>query len=325
MEEFVFDTVNDYYAYMQSYFNRPDKAMPNQNGYNLAIWNLYIQKNFGFGILKRQWELIPSINAILAINNTILDENSSFQGELNKFGIYTYYTDVRANLGPHFEEAASYPLIVPSAKLTFYPPELDTEGWSYPTGNHFIKFSIASSGDSLYALVTNGDASAALINPSQTIHYTYNLYSNDSGERQLTDEYSSTFTTNNPSSWAASEIYNNVLVRSDSMLIPIVDIDGSLAFPNPYKYFSEDGNAGLGINIALNIQSGKEVDFNVYTSGLQEVYATSKTVGILLNNAFGIYWDGLDSNGERLASGVYIYVIKQGDEVIKGKVVIFNE
>ena len=329
MEEFVFDSVNDYYAYMQSYFNRPDRSMPSNNGYNLAIWNLFLVESLGnsvgFPIIKRQWELIPSMNAILTINKTLLDDGYSFQGELNKFGIYTYYTNVRANLGPSFQEAASYPLIVPTATFTFYPPELDTEGWSYPTGNHFIKFSIASSGDSLYAIVTNGDASAALINPNQTIHYNYNLYSNASGERQLTEEYSSTFTTNNPSNWAASEIYNNVLVRSDSMLIPNVKVDGSLAFPNPYRYSSSGGSDVLGINIALNLQSGKEVDFNVYTSGLKEVYAQSKTVGILLNNLVGIYWDGLDNNGGKLATGVYIYVVKQGDEVIKGKVVIFNE
>jgi len=326
MEEFVFDSVNDYYAYMQSYFSRPDRAMPSLSGYNVAIWNLFLQMRFGFGILKRQWEIIPSINAILAINKTLIDEGSSFQGELNKFGIYTYYTDNRTNLGPHFEEAANYPLIVPTSRLIFNPPQQNADATSKPTANNFIKFTISGKGDSLYALITNGDANAALVNPNQAISYSYTLYSNPtSGTRQLTDEYSSTFTTNNPSSWAASEIYNNVLVRSDSMLIPIFNVDGSLAFPNPYRYSSTEGSNGLGINIALNLQSGKEVDFNVYSTGLQEVYSNSKTVGILLNNMVGIYWDGLDNSGERLASGVYIYVVKQGDEVIKGKVVIFNE
>jgi len=33
----------------------------------------------------------------------------------------------------------------------------------------------------------------------------------------------------------------------------------------------------------------------------------------------------LDNNNNKVGSGVYIFVIKQGDEVIKGKVVIFNE
>ena len=84
----------------------------------------------------------------------------------------------------------------------------------------------------------------------------------------------------------------------------------------------------MRINIALNYQIGTNVDFNVYTSGLTEVYAKSMTVDALLNNSgntVGIYWDGKDNNGGKLASGVYIYVVKQGDEVIKGKVVIFNE
>ena len=77
MEEFVYDTVNDYYAYMSSYFQNPDKAMPSQNGYNLAIWNLFLQERFGFAIIKQQWELIPSISAILAINSSIQNVSSS--------------------------------------------------------------------------------------------------------------------------------------------------------------------------------------------------------------------------------------------------------
>ena len=51
-EEFVFDDVNDYYAYMPSYFQNPEKSMPLNDGYNLAIWNIYLQNNFGFDILE---------------------------------------------------------------------------------------------------------------------------------------------------------------------------------------------------------------------------------------------------------------------------------
>ena len=123
MEEFVYDTVNDYYAYMQSYFQNPQSAMPGQNGYNLAIWNMYLQQAFGFDILKQQWELIPSTSAILSINNTILNAGSSFPGELNKFGIWTYYTNIRTIPGSYFEEAANYPLIRPTSTLTFTPPQ----------------------------------------------------------------------------------------------------------------------------------------------------------------------------------------------------------
>ena len=55
------------------------------------------------------------------------------------------------------------------------------------------------------------------------------------------------------------------------------------------------------------------------------VYSAQEPATILLNNTVGVSWNGYDNSGGRLSSGVYIYVIKQGDEVVKGKVVIFNE
>jgi hypothetical protein len=325
MEEFVFDTVNDYYAYMQSYFQNPQVAMPKQNGYNLAIWNMYLQQRFGFEILKQQWELIPSTSAILSINNTILNAGSSFPGELNKFGIWTYYTNVRAIPGQYFEEAANYPLIKPSFIIP-YPSPPPGNLSSKPTANNFLLFDVSSNSDSLVAIITNGDAFSASQNSNQSINYNYTLYNNPtSGDRELTANYSSTFSTSSPSFWSVSEILNNLLVRSDSVLIPIVEVNESFVFPNPFKYSSSADGSESNINIVLNMQSGTDVDFNVYTSGLNEVYNKTKTVGPLINNSLGIYWDGKDKNENRLGSGVYIYVIQQGDEVVKGKVVIFNE
>ena len=46
MEEFVYDSVNDYYAYMPSYFLSPQKAFAENDGYNLAIWNIYSKRKF---------------------------------------------------------------------------------------------------------------------------------------------------------------------------------------------------------------------------------------------------------------------------------------
>lgn len=326
MEEFVFDNVNDYYGYMRSYFQYPNRPFASQSGYNMAIWNLYLQKRFGYEILRKQWELIPSINAILAINNSIVDAGSYFPGELNKFGIWTYYTNVRSIPGQYFEESSNYPLITPTSKLNYNPPQLHAQGSIRPTANYFLKFTIASTGDSLYSIITNGDAYAASVNSNQYFEFDYTLFSDTtSGSRILTDNYSSTFSTANPNYWSVSEILNNLLVRSDSALVPTVEVDESLVFPNPFRYSVFGNSSEASINITLNMQSGTEVDFNVYSSGLQLVYSRSKTVGPLLNNSLGIYWNALDNNNNKLGSGVYIYVIKQGDEVIKGKVVIFDE
>lgn len=54
------------------------------------------------------------------------------------------------------------------------------------------------------------------------------------------------------------------------------------------------------------------------------VYSSEHFIGPLANNSLGLKWDVHGNDGEKLASGVYIYVIQKGDEITKGKVVIFN-
>jgi hypothetical protein len=325
MEEFVYDDVNDYYAYMQSYFSHPERAMPNQNGYNLAIWNLYIQENFGFHILKQQWELIPSTEAILAINNTLLNSGSSFPSELNNFGIWTFFTGYRSIPGKYFDEALYYPLITPRFTILFPSPPPGNLS-ANPTSNNFLLFNISSKTDSLIALITNGDAFAAAENPNQLFDFDYVLFADTlSGTRKLGDNYSSNFGVSNPTFWSVSEILNGLLVRVDSIVLPIVDVKESFVFPNPFKYMILSDGTQSSINITVDLINGTEVDFSVYTIGMELVYSRVKNVGPLKNNSLGINWNGHDLDNKRLASGVYFYVIKNGDNVITGKVVIFNE
>jgi len=322
MEEFVFDDVNDYYGYMSSYFRDPEAAMPNQNGYNLAIWNIFLKDNFGFGLIKRQWELIPSIAAILAINQSLNEVSTSFPRELNKFGIWTYFTNFRRIPGKYFEEGGNYPLITPTFTIQY--PSAPPEMRSAPTANIFVKFNIPSNSDTLVAVVTNADAFAANDNSSQLFNFQYTLYSDpNTGQRDLTEDYSSTFSVSNPGFWSVSEILNNLLVREDSLQLPSV---GSIeyAYPNPF-YYSRGYLTGSLIFFPFDENVGETVDFNVYSVGMQIIFNNQMNIQILPGDQRGVSWDGKDDSGSKLASGVYIYVIKQGDEVIKGKVVIFNE
>ncbi|HEY7751307.1 MAG TPA: MXAN_6640 family putative metalloprotease, partial [Ignavibacteriaceae bacterium] len=318
MEEFVYDDINDYYAYMPDYFRYTYNSFPQQNGYNMAIWNLYLQENFGFDILKRQWELIPTNEAILAINQSLIDFSSTFPGELNKFGIWTYFTGFRRVPGKYFEEAANYPLVTPTFTIQFpsSPPQMQ----SSPTANNFVKFNISSAGDTLVAIVTNGDAFETAENHFQLFDFDYTLYSNaTSGQRSLTENYSADFFVGNPNFWSVSEILNDGIVRQDSIIIPS---SGTLeyAYPNPF-YYGRNYLTGTDLFFPADLNLGDEADFNVYSSGMMLVYSSEKIIQNLPGNQKGVLWDGLDSNGNRLASGVYIYVIKKDDEDFKGKVV----
>ena len=318
MEEFVYDDVNDYYYYIPSYFNNPQRAFPDNSGYNLAHWNIFIQKKINYEIIKRQWELLVNQRAIIAISSSLLERNSTFARELNVFGIWTYYTGFRAIPNSYFEEAEYYPLIKPLVNIN-YPQYSYAQVGAKATSNNFVKFNNSTNTDTLVSIVTNGDVYAAIQNINQTFDFTYTLYSDGvSGTRKLTDNYSSSFSVDNPNWWAVSEILNGIIVREDSTIIPTTDVVESFAFPNPFRY---SGN----LSVSIEGKQGEPIDFNVYSSDMSLIYSSQKPATILINNTVGISWNGLDKEDKKLSSGVYIYVIKQGDEVVKGKVVIFNE
>ena len=173
MEEFVQDNVNDYYAYMSTYFQHPENAMPNNDGYNLAIWNIFLQKRFGFDILKNQWELIPTTQAIKAIALSLNDIGSTLGNELNKFGIWTYFTNSR-NYFPtlYFEEASEYPLLSTTAEMNF---NLSTQTYNMsvnPCANYFLKLNLLPTSDIFYTIVTNSDYQKAIDDPDP-VSYTH--------------------------------------------------------------------------------------------------------------------------------------------------------
>jgi hypothetical protein len=318
MEEFVFDDVNDYYTYMHSYFNSTYYTFPNHIGYDMAIWNIYLVQNYEFRIIKRQWELMPTQRAMIAIGNSLLENGSTFAHDYNRFGIWTFFTATRSVQGKYFEEAENYPLVKNLSEKT-YPQQTSIDVYAKATSNNFVKFGNTTNGDSLYVIITNGDINSVLIDPTQIFQSSYFLYSDPStGERKLGDTYSAKFQVANPTWWSVSEILNGIVVREDSTIIPTVESSGSFAFPNPFKY---KGN----LSISFQGKLGEDVDFNVYSSDMVLVYSHQKPATSLLNNTIGVNWDGLDQDGNKLASGVYIYVIKRDDDILKGKVVIFNE
>jgi hypothetical protein len=55
------------------------------------------------------------------------------------------------------------------------------------------------------------------------------------------------------------------------------------------------------------------------------VYSSTVSLIKLDNVKPVIMWSGKDNNNQKLSSGVYIYVLKSGNTVKKGKLVIFNE
>jgi len=323
MEEFVYNTINDYYTYMSSYFNSTYKTFPNHIGYDMAIWNIFLVKNYGFEVIKSQWEAMPTQRALYAINSSLYPIGTSFQKEYNKFGIWTYFTSYRAVPGLYFDEAMHYPLVTPLVTIS-YPQFNYAQVDAYATSNNFIRFSNITNGDTLISITTNGDINSALNQPTNTFNFIYTLFSDTiSGSRKLADKYSADFSLSGSGYWSLSEILNDVVVLADSIEKQIPN-DLSYAYPNPFNYKSNFLSAPL-VFFPFESRLGETVDFGIYSVGMKLIYGSVLQIQNLPGDQKGVSWNGLDQNKNKLASGVYIYVIKRGDDILKGKIVIFNE
>ncbi|NWF89876.1 MAG: hypothetical protein HXY50_10495 [Ignavibacteriaceae bacterium] len=316
MEEFVYDDVNDYYAYMSSYFLNPQNAFAENDGYNLAIWNLFLKENFGFGLIKRQWELMPSQRAMLAINTSIDEYQSNFKHELNQFGIWTYFTKHRAVNGKYFEEAAKYPVVRPISTISFTSPDEIVSVNSKATANNFIRFTnVETNNDTLFVLITNGDIQGSMNSLSQQFSFTYYLYDHEeSGAVQIDSNYYSKFSTANPFLWSVAELFDTVITVE-----PQLKTD--YPYPAPFSY-----NTHLAgkINIPVTAANDNTVGLYIFNTAMELIYSNDAEEIDKLNKNV-ISWTVKDNQGEKLASGVYFYVIKNGDDIQKGKLVILHD
>lgn len=303
MEELVYDGINDYYFYMDSYFGNPNRTFSSNNGYNLAIWNIFLRDRFGANIIKRTWELMKQKRAMEAIAEAISDSSSSFKSEFNMFGIWTYFTGVRDN-GKHFKEAAYYPLIRPTEIANSITVS------SEAVSNNFYKMYYNASGgkDSIITLVTNSDIAGGVTTPASRLSYTYTLSTLPiSGGKKIAENFYSKL---EPSSYVLVE--TNVL--SGNVMSAVIDYP----FPQPFKYSVNDQ---MFIPIAKS-EDGL-VDLYIYSTDMNLVYSSQKP--IVAADQVVVIWNGRDNNNNKLSTGVYIYVTKSGDTVKKGKLVIQND
>ena len=318
MEEFVFDDVNDYYGYLPRYLNNTSRAFTRSNkgdGYDMAIWNIFLADTLGIDIIRKQWELMPSMNAVEAIQQSLNDKNTSFFDMMNLFGIWCYYTGYRAQEGKYFEEAASYPVVKPMSSVSFSSSSKSVSLNCPPLSNTYVTFvSTDANPDSLTVVLSNSNYKAALNTPGNTypIEYTLFNYAVD-GATKLDSGYYCSYTPKNEF-WSTAEMRPGNVVKDGYYLPDNI----SFAFPSPFIY---DKNSF--IYLPVKAVAYENTYLNVYSSDMDLVYSALMEIKYLYGQNL-VQWNVKDNNGKELPSGVYIYALRTGDNDSSGKIVIIH-
>jgi len=322
MEEFVFNDVNDYYYYMKTggYFNFTDKAFGANNGYNLAVWNIFLKDKFDYSVIKRQWELMRTYRALEAIDRSLIEKQSSFLEAYKEFGLWTFYTNYRAVPGLFFDEAANYPPIKPFMTVNYSGYATPVQLNNTVTATSYLKIvnSLNSKNDTLYFVLSNFELESGINDLNKTLSASLALSTNkQEGFAQLTDGYYYLFSADNPYLWKNSSIINNIVIPDTIISYAVT----TAPYPSPYRY----GKSNL-LKIPFVGNFNEEVTLKVFSISMDMVY--DKAIILYRDPLKGeavVEWNGLNNKNEKLASGVYVYFIKSQERTALGKLVIVNE
>ena len=187
---------------------------------------------------------------------------------------------------------------------------------SKPVSNNFLVFIDLSQGgtDTLVSIITNGDVASGLSQTVPTFDFTYVLTNQpEQGAVKIIHNYYSKITSNNNSLLQEINIFNNV-ATDPNLEREIIDY----VYPQPFSY-----KLNTTLNIPVELNPANEAELYIYTPamdlvyyGKHQIFSVSKII---------VQWDGKDNNGMKLSSGIYIYITKSGDNIKKGKFVIYND
>jgi hypothetical protein len=326
METFVYPGIPDYYNYLPYYFEDPIFAFGcidcsgSEQEYALAIWNIFMKQRFGYDIIKKQWQLMPKERALYAIDGGLKEYGSSFKKEFTIFSSWLYFTNYRYVPEKYFPAAANYPILKPTSTISFDSQSKTVSMNAYPTSQNFIRFVNPNNNDTLSIIIINSNTQQGVNNLNSTTSFKYDLYDNpQAGSSRITDQYYSAFNSGSLNDWAETDILNNQIERIDTTS-PGVIADVNYAYPNPF-YYGKD----LKIDIPAKANIQDNVYVNVYSVSMNLVYSgnLSATQGPAQNIV--VEWTNpRENNGAKLASGIYIYFTKDGNNTTTGKIAIIK-
>jgi len=131
MEDVVYDDINDYYYYLDSFFMNSNKAfnhVGNLREYGLCIWFHFLEKHLGGrGFFVNLWENIVDFPALPAMEHTLRRAGTSLDREIPRFYAWNVMTGSRADTVRYYPEGKHYPeTALDSALVLADPTEIDS-------------------------------------------------------------------------------------------------------------------------------------------------------------------------------------------------------
>lgn len=337
VEDIVYDDINDYTQYLPFIFNSLYRALDYDDPtglriYGSCIWNIYLGERFGALIIPEIWTALEGSSGVFNMIDSVLTTSygSSIEDEITGFYIWDFFTGARDD-GTHYEEAGDWPA---TSFIRIYATYPVVDGGPYEPhrpdhmGANYAKFVNPLGGYNVLHLAYDGP------NPSTVPSSAYVCYQMPDGSTYEYGGISLNLLGNGSidvPGWDSVDFVCLVVVNATDN---INDMD--------YTYDAEETSSGIpGETYTFGMKPASPNPFTETTSiaytvptegGYVEitVYDVSgREIRRLLSGAMpgghGVaLWDGLDDNGERVASGVYFARLDVDGLTAMGKLMVLK-
>lgn len=319
MEEFVFDYVNDYYVYLDEFFDSPERPIQYHSGYDLPHWVMYIQNKYGYGIIRRMWELFRERNGLDAMEAALTEAGSSFGVDYTDFAAWCYFTGYRYIPGSYFEEGEKYPTLKPFSYTTLNGSSAALNLSLRPAAIYYLRVVNRQSGtsDTLFSLVINANIGRAIDSPDVYMEFVYMLYTYSvSGTVPVAGKYYIRLSGSNAVHLNLANILNGYYVpNTGGSFMPL-----GYSYPSPYEYRRHYPKPLIIPAPGNEVEN--DVDFSVIDLSGDIIFSGKQRV--FFDGSKKIRWLPLDKNGNKLPTGIYVYIVKGSQKSLDGKIVILN-
>lgn len=312
MEDVVYDDVNDYYQYLNYYFNNTTLPFNLSNGrieYGRAVWGKFIEKRFHRDTMRRTWEYMITLPSLPSIDVTLHELGSSFVREFAEFSLWHFYTARRADSLDYFTESKHYPEVGILTKVDFTPPTAQINNIARNLSSQF--YQIIVNADTVTLILTNTKFAPNEPVKDQKNSFVYNISNTttDNSYTPLENGLKVKLDVTDPSNWKSIAVVNtNVSIQSDNV-----------PYPNPFVV-----NGLSTVNLPVDTPPKTPATLYIYSSSMELIYKETLESFSRFGKSI-LVWNGKNSNGEIVKSGVYLYFITTRDEQYKGKIAILRQ
>ena len=303
MEDVAYDDVNDYYNYLPFFFNHPEVPLNRYDGaheYGASVFAHFLEERFGRDIIRRMWEQIGRTQRVdLEIWEGVLP--GGWREVMGEFALWNYFTGSRARPG-FYEEGENY-------------PEVRTEEHTLPDSGRGSLPYLASV---YHRFLPRGGAMSLLLSlPEPGVWKGWFVSDGEwwpagAGESRMEGEEEVTWI--GAVGVTEGKYGYRYLASYDTSAGDTTGTSKQLAgFPNPF--LPEEGE----LSVRFHLSKPGKVSMEIYTILGQPIWKHEEEFP---SGNGKLSWDGRNSEGKPVASGIYIYLLRYGGRTRKGKIAL---